>query len=240
MAVEVTQAVFDAIASPIRREVLWLTWNDELTVGEIAAHLQISSPTLSSHLTVLRRAGLVAMRADGNFRRYRANHGAVSSLLPLLAVEDKRWVPTVEPPERQLADARRAQLVIVGVDVAMSPARAFAAFTDASRYSKWLGASVRIDGGHFATTLEWGTEVRGHYDVIAPPHLIAMTWDFADNNIPIPGRQLVGYLRVLPRGRGARVEVHQHAADDVQAAFLETAWTTVLGRFAAANRRGKR
>jgi len=229
------RTIFDALSWSVRRDILWLTWNDELTVGQIAAQLHVSAPTLSSHLTVLRDAGLVTMRADRNFRHYRADQPKVRALLPVLAAEDDRWTPTDASPERALAHARRAELVIVSVDVDVDQQRAFDAFVDASQYSEWLGTPVRIDGQNFAATLEWrGTEVRGHYDVIAPPELIAMTWDFADDDIPVPGQQLIGYLRVRPHGNGSRVEVHQHAADEVQAAFLETAWSTVLGRFARA------
>jgi len=232
-AVGATRTIFDVLSSPVRREVLWLTWNDELTVGQIAGELAVSAPTLSSHLAVLRDAGLVTMRADRNFRRYRADQAKVRALLPILAAENDRWTPTPSLPERARAHTRRAQLVIVTVDVDLDQQSAFDAFVDAAQYSEWLGTPVRIDGQHFAATLEWGTEVRGHYDVIAQPELIAMTWDFADDNIPVPGRQIVGYLRFHPRGAGSRVEVHQHAADDTEASFLETAWSTVLGRFVA-------
>jgi DNA-binding transcriptional ArsR family regulator/uncharacterized protein YndB with AHSA1/START domain len=230
------RTIFDALSSRVRREILWLTWNDELTVGQIAAQFDLAAPTLSSHLTVLRDAGLVTMRADRNFRNYRADQAKVRALLPLLAAEDDRWTPSVSPREGALAHTRRAQLVIVAVDVDLDQQRTFDAFVDATQYSAWLGTTVRIDGQNFAATLEWGTEVRGHYDVLAPPELIAMTWDFSDDNVPVPGQQLVAYLRIRPRGRGSRVEVHQHAADDVQARFLQTAWSTVLGRFVAAQK----
>ena len=227
------RTIFNALSSPVRREILWLTWKDELTVGQIAAQFDLAAPTLSSHLAVLRDAGLVTMRAERNFRHYRADQAKVRALLPVLAAEDDRWTPTPSQPERSLAHRRRAQLVIVTVDVDLDQQRTFDAFVDASQYSAWLGTPVRIDGQNFAATLEWGTEVRGHYDVIAPPELIAMTWDFADDSIPVPGQQLIGYLRIRPHRRGSRVEVHQHAADEMQASFLETAWSTVLGRFVA-------
>ena len=84
--------------------------------------------------------------------------------------------------------------------------------------------------GRFAAEMEWGTKVRGHYEVVAPPDLIAMRWDFDDDAVPFPGRQLVGYLRFAPAGRGCHVEVHQWAADGTQAEFLSAAWSMVLGR----------
>ncbi len=75
------QVLLDAVASPIRREILWLTWDAELTVGEIGAAFEISGPTLSSHLATLRDAELVTMRVDGNFRRYRCDQDAVRALV---------------------------------------------------------------------------------------------------------------------------------------------------------------
>jgi uncharacterized protein YndB with AHSA1/START domain len=171
------------------------------------------------------------MRVDGNFRRYRSDHETVAAIRPALAVEDDRWVEADAIPERHLATAHRSQLVVVGVEVELDRAAVFDAFVDADQYSEWLGGPVRIDGGHFAATMEWGTEVRGHYDVVAKPDLIAMTWDFDDDAVPVPGRQLIGYLRFTQDGGRTRIEVHQHAATETQASFLTTAWSTVLGRF---------
>jgi hypothetical protein len=59
-----------------------------------------------------------------------------------------------------------------------------------------------------------------------------MRWDFDDDAVPLPGRELVAYLRVSATRRGSRVEVHQLAQDEQQARFLTTAWSMVLGRFA--------
>lgn len=230
-----TQAVFDALASPVRREILWLTWSDELSAGEIGHHFDQSAPTLSSHLAALRDAGLVKVRVDGNFRRYRCNTDVVRALVPFLAANDARWVEADDLPERWRASATRSLAVTVGVDVAIGPSEAFEAFVDGERYSSWLGVPVTIRDGRFRTTMEWGTEIRGHYEVVSPPHLIAMRWDFDDDAVPIPGRELVAYLRIAPTQRGCRVEVQQIADDDRHAEFLEAAWSMVLGRFAEAH-----
>jgi uncharacterized protein YndB with AHSA1/START domain len=97
-------------------------------------------------------------------------------------------------------------------------------------YSGWLQVPVTIDGDRFAATLEWGTEVRGRYELVVPPQLIVMSWDFEDDNVPVPGQPLTGYLRVSPDGDGSRVEVHQLVDTLEQAAFMEGAWAMVLGR----------
>jgi DNA-binding transcriptional ArsR family regulator/uncharacterized protein YndB with AHSA1/START domain len=232
------QVVFEAVSSAVRREILWLTWTDELSVGEIGAHFDLSGPSLSSHLATLRNAGLVTMRADGNFRRYRCNEDAVRALVPLLASGDDRWVVAEAIPERDLAGSSRALAIAVDVAVPVDQATAFEAFADGERYTEWLGVPVRISGRSFRATLEWGTQVRGAYEVVSPPDLIAMRWDFDDDAVPLPGRELVAYLRVHPTEHGSRVVVHQLAEDERQASFLTEAWSMVLGRFAQAHREG--
>jgi DNA-binding transcriptional ArsR family regulator/uncharacterized protein YndB with AHSA1/START domain len=234
-----TQAMIDAIASPVRREILWLTWSDELAAGEIGQHFDLSAPTLSSHLTSLRDAGLVTMRRDGNFRRYRCNQDAVRMLVPFLAVNDARWEAADDVPERDLASSEVTLAVTISVEVPVSREVAFDAFANGDRYSEWLGVPVHIRNGRFRARLEWGTEARGTYEIVHPPELIAMRWGFDDDAIPVPTDGLDAYLRVHPARRGSRVEVHQLATDERQLQFLRSAWSMVLGRFADAHKHGQ-
>lgn len=224
------QVTIDALSSPVRREILWRLWDAELPAGAIAAGLHVSAGTVSSHLAALRRAGLVTMRAEGNFRHYRLDRGAMEAALPLLAGADSKWRVADDVPERDLATAAVHHWVTVHVDTALDQARAYESFADGELYSAWLGVPVTIEDGRFSTELEWGTRVRGRYEVLAPPDLIAMRWDFDDDLTPVPGRQLVGYLRFLPSAAGCRVEVHQAAEDAEQAQYLTAAWSMVLGR----------
>ena len=172
------------------------------------------------------------MRRDGTFRRYRADRAAMEAVLPLLGSSDDKWNVADDIPERSLARAGVEQWVAVAVEVPLTQEEAFASFADGSRYSAFLGVPVSIEDGRFSARLEWGTRIRGRYEVVAPPDLIAMRWDFDDDAVPVPGRELVGYLRFQPRSAGCRIEVHQEAADAQQAEFLSVAWSLVLGRLA--------
>jgi DNA-binding transcriptional ArsR family regulator/uncharacterized protein YndB with AHSA1/START domain len=224
------QAVLDAVSSPIRREILWLVWNDERAAGDIANEFEVTAPTISAHLTELRSSGLVTMRVDGNFRRYRADRDAMALLVPLLAADEARWQAADDIPERSLANSHVDHWVQVTAEVAAPPTEVFTDFADDQRYSRWMGVPVVLRDGRFSAELEWGTKVRGHYEVVAPPSLIAMRWDFEDDAIPVPGAQLVAYLRLSPTDSGTHVEVHQHAPTAAQADFLVAAWSMVLGR----------
>src|SRR3954468_11986402 len=66
------EAALRAIANPRRRAMLELVWDRERTAGEIAEHAGLPAPATSQHLKVLRDAGLVRVRVDGNRRLYRA------------------------------------------------------------------------------------------------------------------------------------------------------------------------
>lgn len=234
--------VIAALGSPIRREILGLIWDRELPAGAIAEAFEVTAPTISQHLAVLRDSGLVTMTAAGTSRLYRARKEAVAGLHGALEGSLK-WTPADEIPEQELASARTKPAVVAKVEVETDQATTFAAFMDAEVYSRWLGAPVTIEDGRFAATMEFGTEVRGRYTLVVPPSLIVMSWDFEDENVPVPGREMTGYLWVHSRdGGGSSVEVHQLVDDEDQARFMEIAWATVLGRLregvAAASDRG--
>lgn len=225
--------ILGALGSPIRREILALIWESELPAGEIAAAFDLTKPTISQHLAVLREAGLVTMTAKGTSRRYLARQEALAGLHA--AVEGAvKWVPADELPETSLSEAHTRPVVVASVDVETDQRTTFAAVTDPAIYSRWLGAPVTLKEGRFAATMEWGTEVRGRYELVCPPELVVMRWDFEDGNVPVPGGEFVGYLRVKPnRSGGAHVEVHQLVDLPLQAEFMEVAWSLVLGRLKA-------
>ncbi len=226
---EEPQRLLDALASPIRREILWLVWDRELAAGDIAAAFSLSAPTISQHLAVLRGGGLVTMRADGNFRRYRARQDAFRGFEALLA-HTGRWAPPDRPATDDV-EVTASDVVAVGVEVDVEPDAAFSAFVDPDVYSRWLGVPVTIEDGHFACETERGIKVRGIYDVVAPPTLLAMRWDFDAQDVPVPADLRTAYLRVLPTTAGSRVDVHQFVANEDEARDAHDAWASVLTRY---------
>ncbi|HLX50454.1 MAG TPA: metalloregulator ArsR/SmtB family transcription factor [Streptosporangiaceae bacterium] len=226
------QKVLAALTSPIRREILALIWDRELPAGRIAEAFAVTKPTISQHLAVLRESGLVTARVAGTSRRYQARQESLRGLHAALG-DPAKWSNADDMPERALCDVRTKRVVVASTDVTVSQADTFTAFTDPAVYSRWLGVPVTIADGYFTCTMEWGTQVRGRYEVACPPELIVMRWDFEDNNVPVPGGEMTGYLRVHQRDSGAHVEVHQIVDTASQAEFMESAWALVLGRLRA-------
>jgi DNA-binding transcriptional ArsR family regulator len=81
------------IAEPRRRELLQLIWDRELAAGEIADHFELTFGAISQHLGILRDAGFVTVRKDGNRRYYRADPESLGLLRPLL---ESMWTSTLD------------------------------------------------------------------------------------------------------------------------------------------------
>jgi DNA-binding transcriptional ArsR family regulator len=81
------------VSEPRRREILRLVWDRELTSGDIAASFDVTFGAVSQHLGVLRQAGFVKVRAEGNRRYYRADR---KRLGPLATALEAMWTDTLD------------------------------------------------------------------------------------------------------------------------------------------------
>ena len=75
------EGVFKALASPVRREILFHLRGGELSAGEIASKFEIAAPTISRHLGVLKGAGLVTERRESNRILYAAAQDEIAATL---------------------------------------------------------------------------------------------------------------------------------------------------------------
>lgn len=64
---------FQALASPYRREIIRLLKWQNLSAGEIAEKFNISQPSISRHLDVLKQAEIVTAERRGNQIIYSLN-----------------------------------------------------------------------------------------------------------------------------------------------------------------------
>jgi DNA-binding transcriptional ArsR family regulator len=75
---------FSALADGNRRQIIALLHEGEKSVQEIADALPISRPAVSRHLRLLKSAGLVADRAEGNRRICRLDEAGLAELYDYL------------------------------------------------------------------------------------------------------------------------------------------------------------
>jgi len=81
------------IAEPRRRRILGLVWDTEVAAGEIAASFDVTFGAVSQHLAILRDAGFVKMRKDGNRRLYTADK---EGLGPYRSLLESMWMEALD------------------------------------------------------------------------------------------------------------------------------------------------
>ncbi len=62
--------VYQAIADPVRRDIIQLLSRQALNVNSVVEHYEISRPAISRHLRILRECGIVKVNKDGRSRIY--------------------------------------------------------------------------------------------------------------------------------------------------------------------------
>jgi len=74
-------SVFKALNDPTRRQILQLLQERDMTAGEIVEQFDISGPSISHHLDLLRQAKLVTSVKEGQFIYYSLNTTVVDEIL---------------------------------------------------------------------------------------------------------------------------------------------------------------
>jgi ArsR family transcriptional regulator len=73
--------LFKALNDKTRREILELLKKGDLTAGEIANQFNISKPSISHHLDLLKQAGLVHSIKEGQFIFYSLNTTVMDEII---------------------------------------------------------------------------------------------------------------------------------------------------------------
>lgn len=73
--------LFKALNDPTRREILELLGKGDLSAGDIADQFDMSKPSISHHLDLLRQAGLVESVKKGQFIYYSINTSVFDELV---------------------------------------------------------------------------------------------------------------------------------------------------------------
>lgn len=76
--------LFKALNDSTRRQILELLKEKDLTAGAIAAHFDISKPSISHHLDLLKRADLVIGIRQGQFISYSLNMSVFEEVIQWL------------------------------------------------------------------------------------------------------------------------------------------------------------
>jgi len=100
-------STFDAVAEPNRRRILDLLCAEERSVSDLVERLELSQPSVSKHLKVLREARLVAARVSAQRRVYRLNPVPLLELLNWLEPYRKFWASRLDALGQHLDEHAR-------------------------------------------------------------------------------------------------------------------------------------
>ena len=102
---------FDVLGDPVRRRILELLSDGELTSGAIteviAAEFSISQPAVSQHLKVLRDNGFASVRPEGTRRVYAVNADPMRDVDDWLDRFRRFWTPHLDALATEIARGKR-------------------------------------------------------------------------------------------------------------------------------------
>ena len=83
--------LFKALNDPTRREIVELLKEGNMTAGEIADHFDISKPSISHHLDLLKQADIVSAVKNGQFIYYSLNATVLDEIITwFLGLKNKK------------------------------------------------------------------------------------------------------------------------------------------------------
>jgi ArsR family transcriptional regulator, arsenate/arsenite/antimonite-responsive transcriptional repressor len=86
-----------AVADETRQKIMKICCCEWLSVNEIVEHLNVTQPTVSHHLAILREAGLVNVREEGKQTFYQLNQSRITACCGQLRTT---FAPDVIAPEK--------------------------------------------------------------------------------------------------------------------------------------------
>jgi DNA-binding transcriptional ArsR family regulator len=102
---------FDVLGDPVRRRILELLADGEMTSGAVCAVIQeefgISQPAVSQHLKVLRDGGFATVRPEGARRLYAVKYEPLRDVDAWLDRFRRFWTPHLDALATELARGRR-------------------------------------------------------------------------------------------------------------------------------------
>lgn len=96
-----------ALGDPTRRRILELLVDGEIAAGELSDQFRVSRPAVSRHLRVLREAGLVSSRVDGQRRLYAINARPLAELDSWLQQYRQLWAQRLDALDTEIKRSPR-------------------------------------------------------------------------------------------------------------------------------------
>jgi DNA-binding transcriptional ArsR family regulator len=104
-----TADAFNAVAEPLRRQILDALVGGERPVNDLVGELGLAQPQVSKHLRVLREVGAVEVREEGRRRLYRLNGYALKPIHDWVKAYEGLWSERFDELEVVLANLKEKE-----------------------------------------------------------------------------------------------------------------------------------
>ena len=98
----VRRDVFQAIADPVRRDIIELLANEILNVNAVAENFEISRPAISKHLKILKECGVIAIHKRGREQFCQIRPGSLIPAFLWIEQYQKLWEEKLDSFENYL------------------------------------------------------------------------------------------------------------------------------------------
>ena len=85
------QGAFRALGDPTRRSILMLLSSEDMSIGEVAPHFEVTRGAIQKHLSVLQEGELISVRTAGRERINHLEPGAIRAVTEWLGYFDQYW-----------------------------------------------------------------------------------------------------------------------------------------------------
>jgi len=247
---EASQALGKALAAlshPVRREILWLSWERARPAGDIADHFDLAPNTISSHLAKLVDAGLLTMTRDGTRRMYRTDAASLGRIHDELdrsfgyRLTDRRHFG----PGFQAAPVAGPHQMTLATQLPVPADLVWRWWTTQRGLDQLWGGQSRLElrsQGAFAVDVA-GPPVfclRARIHEVRVRRQLRFSWCFAFGEVPLPPGVASVTLTLASDGNsGAELGLTNYSTDPSLLTYHEALWTTILARSRDLAERGR-
>lgn len=104
---ETRRDVFQAIADPVRREIVQLIGHQPLTPNALSESFDVSRQAISKHLQILIECGLIEVKKQGRERHYQVRHEALDEVAGWLEKQRKLWTGRFDKMDQVLQSDKK-------------------------------------------------------------------------------------------------------------------------------------
>lgn len=99
---ETRRDVFQAIADPIRREIIDLLAHEPMNLNTIAEHFDITRPAISNHIRILNECGMIEIEQVGRERFCKIRPDRLRQVHDWIGKYEELWIHRIESFEKYL------------------------------------------------------------------------------------------------------------------------------------------